>query len=170
VPHLLQVVHATLPVAFALHNLEELRGFDQMRRLYYRRIPFLPANLSVDRSVFRSATAALDLAVAAIFACRYFVSSNSLDFLIRTILCALLINSVQHIAISLVTRTPQPGIISATVLLLPLCVAGLSADASFFHLSEILTSLAAGALLLPTAALASLAFGLLLRKITSSIS
>ena len=163
----LQVVLAALPIAFALHNLEELRGFDRMRRLYYRRIPWLPFARAIDRSAFRTAVCALTLAVSAILIGRCFSSSTILDFSVRAIFCALLLNSFQHIALSLASRTLEPGVLTATFLLLPLCLAGLSAE-FYLHphpIPAFLLALAAGAILLPVAVSFSLGLGLLLRKV-----
>ena len=117
----LQLILAFIPIAFALHNWEEARGFDSFSRAYPR---FRFAR--IEARGFRLAVTVLTLAVAAgCWATLLLWPSPALIFLSKAILVALLTNAVQHAALSLATGRRVPGVVSAVTMLGPLTLAGL---------------------------------------------
>lgn len=158
-----QLAVAMMPVAFALHNLEELRGFEGMRRLYYGRVPWLDARM--DRGVFRTAVVALTIAVAAVFAWEWVWPSAGVEFLVGAIFCALLLNALQHLWVSVASGRQQPGVYTGTLLLLPLSGTAVLAEMLSRGRMLAVAELVAGAVLLPVAALAGIGLGLLRRQV-----
>jgi hypothetical protein len=115
---------AATPLAFAWHNWEEWRDFAAMKQLSLRRLDIARRDFAYGVTVLSVLTAAL---------CWGGLGFAAADFaagpLPRALWCALLLNALQHGAVSIVTRRPAPGLRSAVLGMGPLSLAGLMATA-----------------------------------------